>query len=84
MGDYAASGGYYIACTADSIVCQPSTITGSIGIFGIIPDFSGLTQKIGVDFDVQKNVCQIRFSNYYSRDDARREAIDATLCRKGI
>lgn len=61
MGDYAASGGYYIACTADSIVCQPSTITGSIGIFGVIPDFSGLTQKIGVDFDVQKTYAKSDF-----------------------
>ena len=41
MGDYAASGGYYIACMADSIVAQPNTITGSIGIFGIIPNIDG-------------------------------------------
>lgn len=51
MGDYAASGGYYIACMADAIVAQPTTLTGSIGIFGLIPNVSGLTKKIGLDFD---------------------------------
>ncbi len=51
MGDYAASGGYYISCVADTIVAQPSTITGSIGIFGLLPNFKGLTEKIGLDFD---------------------------------
>jgi len=51
MGDYAASGGYYIACMADKIVAEPNTITGSIGIFGVIPDISGLNKKIGVTYD---------------------------------
>lgn len=52
MGDYAASGGYYIACAADAIVAQPTTLTGSIGVFGLIPNFSGLvSDKIGVTFD---------------------------------
>src|SRR5574344_1850857 len=51
MGDYAASGGYYISCVADTIVAQPITITGSIGIFGLLPNFKGLTEKIGVAFD---------------------------------
>ena len=52
MGDYAASGGYYIACAADAIVAQPSTLTGSIGVFGIIPNLSGLlSNKIGITFD---------------------------------
>jgi len=51
MGDYAASGGYYIACMADVIVAQPNTITGSIGIFGTIPNFKGLNEKIGVTYD---------------------------------
>lgn len=48
MGDYAASGGYWISCGADRIFADPLTITGSIGIFGLIPDFSGLLDKIGV------------------------------------
>ena len=51
MGDYAASGGYYISCMADEIVAQPNTITGSIGIFGLIPNFSGLNSKIGLTYD---------------------------------
>lgn len=54
MGDYAASGGYYIACNADSIVAEPTTLTGSIGIFGMMPDMEGLARKVGVSFDVVK------------------------------
>lgn len=48
MGDYAASGGYWISCHADKIYADPLTITGSIGIFGMIPNAAGLAQKIGV------------------------------------
>ncbi len=51
MGDYAASGGYYISCMADKIVAQPNTITGSIGIFGIIPNIEGLNNKLGFTYD---------------------------------
>jgi len=52
MGDYAASGGYYIACGADAILANPTTITGSIGVFGTIPNLSGLlSDKIGITFD---------------------------------
>ena len=55
MGGYAASGGYYISCAANHIVAEPTTITGSIGIFGMFPDFSGLlTDKLGVKFDEVK------------------------------
>lgn len=51
MGDYAASGGYYIACGADRIYADRTTLTGSIGVFGMIPDVSGLvTDKLGVHF----------------------------------
>lgn len=48
MGDVAASGGYYIAAGADRIFAEPTTITGSIGVFGVLPNFKGLTDKIGV------------------------------------
>lgn len=51
MGDYAASGGYYISCGADYIYAEPNTLTGSIGIFGLVPDFSGLRNRIGIDID---------------------------------
>lgn len=52
MGDVAASGGYYMACAADSIFAEPNTITGSIGIFAILPDMKNFfNQKLGVTFD---------------------------------
>lgn len=52
MGDYAASGGYYISMACDTIVAQPTTITGSIGIFGVMFDLSDfLDHKIGITFD---------------------------------
>lgn len=55
MGDYAASGGYYISCNANYIVAEPTTLTGSIGVFGIIPNLSGLvSDKLGVNFEEVK------------------------------
>ncbi|MGN1262940.1 MAG: signal peptide peptidase SppA, partial [Prevotella sp.] len=55
MGGLAASGGYYISCAANYIFAEPTTLTGSIGIFGMFPDFSGLlTEKLGVKFDEVK------------------------------
>ena len=55
MGGMAASGGYYMSCGANYIVAEPTTLTGSIGIFGLIPDFSGLVKdKLGLRFDVVK------------------------------
>ena len=54
MGDYAASGGYYISSAATRIVAQPNTLTGSIGIFGLFPNFSELVQKVGVNVEVVK------------------------------
>lgn len=54
MGDLAASGGYYIACNADKIVAQPTTLTGSIGIFGAIPSFAGTAKKLGISTDEVK------------------------------
>jgi len=54
MGDVAASGGYYIACNADRIFAQPTTITGSIGVFGMLPNISKLSDKIGVNAEQVK------------------------------
>jgi len=51
MGDYAASGGYYISCGADYIFAEPTTLTGSIGIFGTVPNASKLRTKVGLDID---------------------------------
>lgn len=54
MGDFAASGGYYISCNADTIVAEPTTLTGSIGIFGIVPNFESVAKKVGVTIDTEK------------------------------
>ena len=52
MGDYAASGGYYIACAADNIVANPTTLTGSIGVFGIVPNLQKFYKnKLGITID---------------------------------
>lgn len=63
MGDYAASGGYYISCVADTIVAEPTTLTGSIGIFGMVPNVKELTDKIGVTYDVVKTNQYADFGN---------------------
>jgi protease-4 len=61
MGNVAASGGYYISCYADTIVAEPNTITGSIGVFGLIPNLQGfLNNKMGITFD---NVKTGKFSD---------------------
>lgn len=51
MGDYAASGGYYISCGADYIFAEPTTLTGSIGIFGTVPNMSKVLDKVGLSID---------------------------------
>ena len=63
MGDYAASGGYYISCGADTIVAEPTTLTGSIGIFGMVPNVKELTDKIGLSYDVVKTNKYADFGN---------------------
>lgn len=68
MGDYAASGAYYMSAPASWIVAQPNTLTGSIGIFAVIPDFSGLvTIKLGVRFDEVKTNRHSTFGNLMAR-----------------
>ncbi len=68
MGDYAASGAYYMSCPANWIVAQSNTLTGSIGIFAAIPDMSGLiTQKLGVKFDEVKTNRNSTFGNVMAR-----------------
>ena len=55
MGDLAASGGYYISCAADTIVAQPTTLTGSIGVFGVIFNIRKLmNNSLGITFDSYK------------------------------
>lgn len=54
MGNYAASGGYYIACNANKIFAENNTITGSIGVFGMLPNFSPLANKLGINSEQVK------------------------------
>lgn len=66
MGGYAASGGYYISCAADWIVAEPTTLTGSIGIFGMIPEASELLQeKLGLRFSTVKTNKYSDFGSLY-------------------
>ncbi len=54
MGNYAASGGYYIACNATKIFAQPSTLTGSIGVFGVVPNMTTLVNNMGINAEIVK------------------------------
>jgi protease-4 len=76
MGDYAASGGYYISCPADCIVAEPTTLTGSIGIFGMVPNAGKLADKVGVKFDVVKTN---KYSDFGSLDRPLRTDEQALL-----
>jgi protease-4 len=70
MGNYAASGGYYIACNANKIFAENNTITGSIGVFGILPNFSKLTSKIGINAEqVKTHENSARYSPFVPLDD---------------
>lgn len=75
MGGMAASGGYYMSCNASRIVAEPTTLTGSIGIFGMIPDASELaTEKVGLHFDMVKTNEHADFGTMarpFNEDEAR-------------
>lgn len=63
MGNVAASGGYYIACGADKIVAEPTTVTGSIGVFGVVPNISELSKDIGINAEqVGTNENSVQYS----------------------
>ena len=81
MGDYAASGGYYISCGGDSIFADQTTITGSIGVFGMIPDFSGLvTDKLGVTFTtVETNPNAVGISGFEPMSPAQQAAMQQSV-----
>jgi len=71
MGDVAASGGYYIACNADRIFAEPTTITGSIGVFGTLPNGKGLADKMGINAEqvvTNKNALTYSFFEPLSED----------------
>lgn len=82
MGDLAASGGYYISTGADYIFAEPTTITGSIGVFGLLPNFKGLTDKIGVNAQqVTTNKNAIAYSPFTDLTEDQRAYILESISR---
>lgn len=82
MGDYAASGGYWISCEADRIFASPLTITGSIGIFGLIPNAKGLASKIGVSFEEVSTNPEANFPSLFKpMTPGQRQAMQASVDR---
>ena len=83
MGDFAASGGYYISCNADTIVAEPTTLTGSIGIFGMVPNFQAVTKKIGVNIDIEKTNSLADMGNLYRPMTDTEKALMQKMVEKG-
>lgn len=79
MGNVAASGGYYIACNANKIIAEPTTITGSIGVFGVIPNLSKLAENIGVNAEQVKTNKGPDYSGFEPMTDAFR-----TVTQEGV
>lgn len=79
MGGYAASGGYWISADADRIFADPLTITGSIGIFGMIPNISGLAQKIGITPQTVSTNPSSDFSLFYPLTPRQHAAMQQTV-----
>ena len=82
MGDVAASGGYYIACNADKIIAEPTTITGSIGVFGAIPNFNKLAKNIGINAEQVATNSSPNYSPFEPMDkkfyDVTKEGVEQT------
>jgi len=80
-GNYAASGGYYISCNADTIVAQPNTLTGSIGVYGMFPDASKLlNDKLGVRFDtVKTSPYAVAITPFYELRDDENAIMEKTI-----
>lgn len=73
MGNVAASGGYYISCNADMIFAEPNTITGSIGVFGVLPNFTELSKRIGIHTQqIKTNKNAAEYSPFIPLDDTMR------------
>lgn len=82
MGNLAASGGYYISCGAEKIVAEPTTITGSIGVFGILPNVSGLAGKWGIHTEqVNTNAQSAGYSLFSGLTDAKRKELTESVER---
>lgn len=82
MGDVAASGGYYIACNANKIIAEPTTITGSIGVFGAIPNFNKLAKNIGINAEQVATNSSPNYSPFEPMDkkfyDVTKEGVEQT------
>lgn len=80
-GNYAASGGYYISCNADTIVAQPNTLTGSIGVYGMFPDASKLlNEKLGINFDtVKTSPYAVAVTPYYKLRDDENKIMESSI-----
>lgn len=83
MGDYAASGGYYISCNANKIIAAPTSITGSIGIFGLFFNAQELSRKIGLNFDVVKTNRHADFGNFSRKMNPAEKAIMQNYVERG-
>jgi protease-4 len=82
MGNYAASGGYYLACNADKIFAEANTITGSIGVFGTLPNFSKLIDKIGIHVEqVNTNDNAAEYSVFKPLDEKFRSVTQESIER---
>lgn len=80
MGDYAASGGYYISCMGNFIIAEPNTLTGSIGVFGMLPNLKGLvTDKLGVNFEEVKTHQFGTITGYRAVTPAERAKIQGSV-----
>ncbi|OEK08635.1 signal peptide peptidase SppA [Flavivirga aquatica] len=76
MGDLAASGGYYMACNADRIIAEPTTITGSIGVFGVLPNGKALADNMGINAEqVKTNENAVTYSFFEPLSDKQRAFI---------
>jgi protease-4 len=80
MGDLAASGGYYISCNANRIFADPSTITGSIGVFGMLPNFKVLANKYGINSEqVKTHKNSASYSPFRELDSETKEVITESI-----
>ncbi len=83
MGDYAASGGYYISCASSYIFAEPTTITGSIGIYGLFPNFAGTAKKLSVTEDGVKTAEFADFGNMYRPMTDKEKSIMQAYIERG-
>lgn len=82
MGNVAASGGYYISCNADMIFAEPNTITGSIGVFGVLPNFTELSNRIGIHTQqIKTNKNSADYSPFLPLDATMRAATQSDVER---